>query len=233
VKGMQLEVENVAFTGLASAMALLTNEQKELGALVIDLGAGTTEYVVYADGVIKHTGVLAVGGDHVSNDLAIGLKLPLVRAEQFKLEHGGAFVDDTVRNQTIKLASESGLSERVINLEHLRRIMSLRIEEIFQLIEQALGADGSLDHVRGGVLLCGGGARTPQIEKLAEQVFQLPSWRGRVSSINSLQSTLDQPEFAAAIGLVKFASMQQRREATRSLAKTVKDTFGQFFRRGG
>ena len=75
---------------------LLTNEQKELGALVIDIGGGTTDYVVYANGIIKHTGVLAVGGDHVSNDLAYGLKVPLSRAEQLKIEHGSALVDDAV-----------------------------------------------------------------------------------------------------------------------------------------
>src|SRR5258706_8050310 len=94
VKGLQLEVDEIVFNGLASSLALLTNEQKELGALVIDIGGGTTEYVVYSDGVIKHAGVLAVGGDHVSNDLAYGLKVPLGRAEQLKIEHGAAFVDN-------------------------------------------------------------------------------------------------------------------------------------------
>src|SRR5271154_6384053 len=96
VKGLQLEVEEVVFNGLASSLALLTNEQKELGALVIDIGGGTTDYVVYSDGVIKHTGVLAVGGDHVSNDLAYGLKVPLGRAEQLKLDHASAVLQPDV-----------------------------------------------------------------------------------------------------------------------------------------
>src|SRR5512140_1731164 len=99
VKGLQLEVEDIVFNGLASSLALLNNEQKELGSLVIDLGGGTTEYVVYANGIIKHTGVLAIGGDHVSNDLAYGLKVPLSRAEQLKIEHGSAVVDDAVKGQ--------------------------------------------------------------------------------------------------------------------------------------
>src|SRR6185295_13090773 len=85
VKGLQLEVEDIVFNGLAASLALLTNEQKELGSVVIDLGGGTTEYVVYAGGIIKHTGVLGVGGDHVSNDLAYGLKVPLGRAESLKI----------------------------------------------------------------------------------------------------------------------------------------------------
>src|SRR4051794_38429630 len=94
VKGLQLEVDDIVFNGLAASLAILTNEQKELGSLVIDIGGGTTEYVVYSKGIVKHTGVLAVGGDHVSNDLAYGLKVPLSRAEQLKIEHGSAVVDD-------------------------------------------------------------------------------------------------------------------------------------------
>src|SRR5438552_11720168 len=101
VKGLQLEVDDIVFNGLASSLALLSNEQKELGSLVIDIGGGTTDYVVYADGIIKHTGVLAVGGDHVSNDLAYGLKVPLSRAEQLKIEHGCALVEDLDKGRTI------------------------------------------------------------------------------------------------------------------------------------
>ncbi len=105
VRATSLEVDDVVFNGIASSLALLSNEQKELGALVIDIGGGTTEYVVFYDGVIRHSGVLAVGGDHVSNDLAFGLKVPLSRAEKLKIEFGSARVTDAAKGQTISLTN--------------------------------------------------------------------------------------------------------------------------------
>jgi cell division protein FtsA len=232
VKGLQLEVDDIVFNGLASSLALLTSEQKELGSLVIDIGGGTTEYVVYANGIIKYTGVLAVGGDHVSNDLAYGLKVPLSRAEQLKIEQGCALVDEAVKGQTTVISNELGLPIKTINLEHLRRIMSLRLEELFQLIAQDLEQVDALPYLRGGVFLCGGGARIPEIATLAERILQMPVSLGKTNSISGLKSALDQPEFATAIGLVKFGSFQQRKRAAKtSLADGIKSTLGQIFKR--
>jgi len=232
VKGLQLEVDDIIFCGLASSLALLSSEQKELGSLVIDIGGGTTEYVVYANGIVKHTGVLAVGGDHVSNDLAYGLKVSLSRAEQLKIEHGSAMVDESIKGQTLMLAGELGLQPKQINLEHLRRIMSVRLEEIFQLVGQDLEQAGVLDYVRAGVFLCGGASRSPDIARLAEQVLGMPVCVGKTNSISGLKSALDQPEFATAIGLVKFGSFHQRkRSAKSSLADGIRTTLGQIFRR--
>jgi cell division protein FtsA len=231
VKGLQLEVEAIVFNGLAASLTLLTNEQKELGALVIDIGGGTTNYAVYADGIIKHTGVLAVGGDHVSNDLAYGLKVPLGRAEQLKIEHGAALLDDSVKGQTVTINNEHGLAAKTINLEHLRRVMALRLEEIFQLVEQDISRAGLLDYLRSGVFLCGGGARIPDILKLAEKVFQMPASLGKANSINGIKSALDQPEFATAIGLVKYGSFQQKKRSGGIFGNTFTRTIGDIFNR--
>jgi len=233
VKGLQLEVDDIVFNGLASALALLTNEQKELGSLVIDIGGGTTDYVVYAKGIIKHTGVLAVGGDHLSNDLAYGLKVPLSRAEQLKIEHGAACVEEAIKGRTITASPDSVSGPlKNINLEHLHCIMALRLEEVFQLIAQDLAQAGALDYLRAGLFLCGGGARIPQIARLAEQVLQMPACVGKTNSISGLKSALDQPEFATAIGLVRFGSFQQRKRAAKgSLADGIKTTIGQMFNR--
>jgi cell division protein FtsA len=232
VKGLQLEVDDIVFGGLASSLALLSNEQKELGSVVIDMGGGTTEFVVYLNGIIKHTGVLALGGDHVSNDLAYGLKVPISRAEQLKIEHGAALMDESVKGRNITLTGETG-TLRVVNIENLRRIMHLRIEEIFQLVAQDLENAGIHEFLRAGAFLCGGCSRIPQIARLAEQCLGMPVSLGKAQSISGLKSALDQPEFATGIGLVKFGSFQQRKRAGKiGFSSGLKNTFSQFFRRG-
>jgi len=153
VKGLQLEVEAVVYNGLAASLAVLTNEQKELGALVIDLGGGTTDYVVYMDGIIKHTGTLAVGGDHVSNDLAFGLKVPLGRAESLKIEHGSAIPDEAARGQDINFKSASTGYDRAVSKEHLHLIMAARLEEIFQLIADDIERAGLRHYLGAGIFL--------------------------------------------------------------------------------
>ncbi len=226
VRSLQLEVESIVFTGIASSLAVLTPQEKERGALVIDLGAGITDYVVYADGLIRHTGALAVGGDHVSNDLAYGLKIALGRAEQLKCLHGCARVEPEVKGRTLALSSDSGLPERTVNLEHLHRIMAARLEEIFEIIAADLEGAGLLSCLQAGVVLCGGGARVPAIDQVAERIFGLPVSFGRTRTISGLVATLDQPEFATGIGLVKFGSFQQREPARLRWKKRLQETFG-------
>ena len=229
VRATSLEVDDVVFNGIATSLALLSNEQKELGALVIDIGGGTTEFVVFSNGVIRHSGVLAVGGDHVSNDLAYGLKVPLSRAEKLKIEYGAALVNDSVKGQTISITNELGLELKRLNHEHLQRIMSLRLEEVFQLIAHDLEQAGLTDYLRAGVFLCGGGSRVPGMVKLAENVFQMNVAPGHATAISGLTAALDQPEFAAAIGLVKYGSLKNHRR--RAGQPFLKGLFGRLLQR--
>jgi len=215
VRATSLQVEDVVFNGLASSLALLTSEQKELGTLVIDMGAGTTEYAVYSEGVIRHSGVLPVGGDHVTNDLAIGLKTSLHRAEKLKREHGSAVVTETAQDQTASVTDERGWEVKRVKIGHVQQIMTLRIEEIFKVIAEDLEKEGMTRWLNGGVLLCGGGARVPQILTLAEKVFQMPASIGHASATSGLANALDEPEFATAIGLVKYGALRERKPVTR------------------
>ena len=224
VSGLHLQVENIAFNGLASSLATLSTEQKELGTLVIDLGAGTTEYAIYSGGVIKHTGVLAVGGDHVSNDLAYGLKVPLGRAEQLKVDNGSAVIEPDSNNRLMDLSTDNIIPGKKINLNHLQMIMSMRLREIFELIANDIEKGGLVNYLRAGVVLCGGGARTPHITKLARDVFNLPAAIGRSSTVSGIKNALDEPEFSTSIGLIKFGAFQ-------SQAMPKREGFGRVIRK--
>lgn len=207
---MPVKVEKPVFSGLASALAVLTTEQKHAGAIVIDFGGGTTEFAFFHQGLLRHSGVLAVGGDHVSNDLAYGLRVPLSRAEDLKLAHGGAVPRRESEGQLSGPASGAGLTDRPIPLDRLERIMSMRLEETFELVALRLREADALRLATEGVFLCGGGARTPGIEDLVHRIFQLPVHRGLVQNVSGPANVLENPEFATAIGLVRYAAMRSK-----------------------
>jgi cell division protein FtsA len=212
IEGLELSVEKPVFGGLASALAVLTPEQKEMGAVVIDLGAGTTGFAFFHGGVLRHSGVIAVGGDHVSNDLAAGLKVPMSQAEDLKVKLGSALVDPAVKGAVHSIARDNGLPPRNVNLEHLHRIMHLRLDETLRIVANELAPHGGLALPGAGVFLCGGGARTPELERLAEEIFQLPVGRAHVQNVSGPADVLANPEFATAIGLVRYGSMREQRK---------------------
>lgn len=232
VRSVHVNVEEIVFSGLASALAVLSAEEKQEGALVIDMGGGTTDYVVFAGGILRHAGVLAVGGDHVTNDLACALKVSQSRAEQLKVDYGAAFVEDRIRGQTLDLTNDLGMPLRTISLETLRRVMHLRLEETFELVRQQVTAAGLYDSLGAGVVLCGGCARISQVTALAEQVFDLPVSIGRTQGVSGLKSALDQPEFATGIGLLRFAQQHRVRPVRRSLMRGLADRLKFFIHRG-
>ena len=219
VRELQMDVEELVFSGLASSLAVLTPEQKDMGTLVVDMGAGTTEFVVYAGGVVRHTGVIAVGGQHVTNDLSFGLKVSTSRAEELKRRYGSALYDSAVKGKTVSLGNDLGMQNKSVNLEHLHRIMYARLEETFQLVDNCIDDEGLHEQIRAGVVITGGGANIPQIEKLAHDVFDLDAMVGHASNLNGQKALLDDPENSTAIGLVNYASIRQK-------SKTKKGMFG-------
>lgn len=203
LKGMELEVESLVFNGRASALAVVPPEAREQGALAVDLGAGTTEYVIYANSIIRHSGVLAVGGDHVTNDLSIGLKLTQARAEQLKREHGRAVADPSLESDTITLHNGPGQEGRSVSMANLQRIVAARLEETLVFIRENLAMAGLLSHLSGGVFLTGGGARVPGLAALAAGVFETSARVAHDSDDSGPEELFHQPEFSTAIGLVR------------------------------
>ena len=214
LRKMKLEAENLAFNGLASALAVLNPTQKTDGTLVIDLGGGTTEYAVCSRGVVCHSGVIAVGGDHVTQDIATGLNYTFSRAEDFKIKFGSARVTESVRGQVRDILNETGLTDHRVNIENVRRIMSARLKETFAIVGAELDRCDMVDMVQS-VVLCGGGAYTPDICTLAEKVLELPVQVGAGVNLHGPSSIIERPEYATALGLLKFGvfDFARRRES--------------------
>lgn len=207
VKGLGIEVADVAFNGRVDAMATVTPQHGEQGVVMINLGAGTTEYVVYLNGSLRHSGVLAIGGDHVTNDIAVGLKVSQSRAERLKLEHGSALPDLRRAGRTVNYSSEVGLDDRAVSVGHLHQIMHARLEELLQLIRNDLEQARLLKSINSGVRLTGGGVWIPQIEILAREVFETDIVTADLTG-NGPQNILEGPEYSTAIGLVKYGAQQ-------------------------
>jgi len=208
IKQVPLDVQNIAVSSFASALAVLTTDQQKHGAVVIDMGGGTTDYLVYRDGTIQHSGVLAVGGDHLTNDIAIGLRIPMNRAEQLKLEHGSVVVPPV--DEAISFKREVGLPDLQVSKQQLCRIMNLRVEETLTLIKKELERQKLFDYLASGVFITGGCARVRGLEMMAGEIFALPVHIGHSQTINGPTSAIESPEYSTAIGLVRYGQGTQR-----------------------
>src|SRR3982751_4911690 len=175
VKELPLEVEDVVFSPLATAQVVLTQHQKNLGALVIDIGGGTTDYIVYVDGAVKQSGVLAVGGDHITNDISMGLRIPMTRAEKLKIEEGGVTLGNCLPGETILLKDDSGFAGKEIERETFNTIIHLRMREVFDLLKRQLEEESFINFVGAGIFMTGGCSLLNGIENMAQEIFEMPA----------------------------------------------------------
>ncbi len=205
VRSAQVDVADVAFSGLCAALAVLTPAEKLNGALMIDLGGGTTDFVAYAEERLADAGAFAVGGDHISNDLAFGLRLPLAEAERLKLEFGTAIPDYAVRNQTVTASPGTGQPPRQVRLADLQTIVHLRIEETLVLVREQIRQNKLTSKLGSGVVLTGGGARLKKVDQLAEKIFGLPCRIGRPREVSGMTAVMEQPECSAVVGMLRYA----------------------------
>ena len=209
VKELPLEVEDVVFSALASAQVVLTPHQKSLGALVIDIGGGTTDYILYVDGAVKQSGVLGVGGDHITNDISMGLRIPMTRAEKLKIEEGSVTLGNCLPGETVLLRDDSGFAGKEIERETLNTIIHLRLRETFELLKRKLDEEPFINLIGEGIFITGGCSHLQGIEHLAEEVFELPARVAHAQTMSGLTSAFENPQFSAAIGLIKYAQAVQ------------------------
>ena len=209
VKELPLEVEDVVFSALASAQVVLTPHQKSLGALVIDIGGGTTDYILYVDGAVKQSGVLGVGGDHITNDISMGLRIPMTRAEKLKIEEGSVTLGNCLPGETVQLKDDSGFAGKEIERETLNTIIHLRLRETFELLKRKLEEEPFINYIGEGIFITGGCSHLKGIDHLAEEVFELPARVAHAQTMSGLTSAFENPQFSAAIGLIKYAQAVQ------------------------
>lgn len=218
LRDLCLEPKYPIFSGFAATLALMDAEQRQHGGLVIDLGAGTTEYVFVQRGHIRHAGVLPIGGDHVSNDLALGLKLEIGVAENLKISRGRAISDPQAKDAMLPFECPNG-ERKSIRFDHFQLIMELRLKEIFQIILTLL-TEAQLHLTQDqGVMICGGGACIQMIEKLAASVFQVKTLPYKLSPFEGMCDAIKKPQFATPIGLARYCAAKMAREKGGPLAK--------------
>ncbi|HEV8185495.1 MAG TPA: cell division protein FtsA [Chthoniobacterales bacterium] len=209
VKELPLEVEDVVFSALASAQVVLTPHQKSLGALVIDIGGGTTDYILYVDGAVKQSGALGVGGDHITNDISMGLRIPMTRAEKLKVEEGCVTLGNCLPGESVQLKDDSGFAGKEIERETLNTIIHLRLRETFELLKRKLEEEPFVNYIGEGIFITGGCSQLKGIDHLAEEVFELPSRVAHAQTMSGLTSAFENPQFSAAIGLIRYAQAVQ------------------------
>lgn len=233
-----LEVQDIVLQQLASSEATLTPEEKELGCILVDVGGGTTDVAVYVDGSIYHTAVLAVGGDMLTNDIAIGLRTPQPEAESLKRKYGCALASMARPEEKIEVPSVGGRRPRVLARQTLCEIIQPRLEELFMLVDQEVRRAGYAPRVNGGLVVTGGSAIMEGVPELAEQVFDMPVRRGAPRGVGGLTDVISSPMYATGVGLGLYGAAHRDRRKFRKVTDRnifdkvvarMKEWFGEIF----
>jgi cell division protein FtsA len=204
-----LHVRQLYFTALAAAEAVLSPEERELGVAVLDVGAGTTGLVAFYRGVVLHTAVVRLGGSNITNDLALGLRIPLADAEKLKQRHGGALGDLVTPGEMIEMPRVGGRDPVPLPRRRMSEIIEPRAEEIFSLVREQLETAGVLNRLGSGVVITGGSAIMEGMPELAERVFRLPVRRGTPRHMGGLVDAVNSPMYATGVGLI-LSEFQQK-----------------------
>jgi cell division protein FtsA len=211
-----IEVVQLVFEPLATAEAVLTPDEKELGAVLIDIGAGTAEYALFTEGEVYHSGVLPFGAGHFTNDLAMVLRTPFAEAEKIKVKHGCCLATLVGDEEGVSVPTVAGGTTRVVPRRELATILQPRAEELFTLIRDDLKRHGFEESPRGGVVLTGGGAKLEGLLEIAEQMFDAGVRWGTPRGLGGLVDVVSSPAWATASGLLVYAANAENRDARHS-----------------
>ncbi len=216
-----VEVGDTVLEQLAASEAVLTADEKELGVAVVDIGGGTTDFAVFERGSLWHTGVVAVGGDHFTNDIAVGLRMPIPEAEKLKRRSGCALTSLVPEDETMEVASIAGRRARVMPRRVVSEILQPRAEEICHLLWDEIRKAGFEKSLHSGIVLTGGGSMLEGMVEIAEQIFDLPVRRGEPEGVGGLADHVNSPAFGTSVGLLMYAHRNMQQEPARVGAGTI------------
>lgn len=207
INGFSLKVHEIILSSLASGAIVLNDTERRNGALVIDIGSGVTDFILYRDGYVEMTGTLPVGGDHITNDLSLGLRISYSEAESLKIKHGRAIARPGDKGEKVWLIGDRSIGDRQIPPYSINRIVNARVEEIFQVVKTRIGASWQPEKAAAGVVITGGVSRLPEIDEVARKVFGVEARAGEAESW--INEGLRNPEYSTALGLLYYGLNNQ------------------------
>ena len=230
VREIPLDVEDVVFSPVASAQVVLTQEHKDRGALLIDIGGGTTDFVMYSGGSISSSGCIGVGGDHVTNDISVVMKIPLTKAEKLKVNYGAAILSESPDPEPIVIDDDPQLAGREIDSGLLNEIINARMTETLERLRDQVSMDGELEALGAGVFLTGGCSKLEGLDKLTEQIFNLPVSRGNIGSMSGASAAFENPQYSTPMGLIRYAQILEASRPKLSPIQRLGKKLGVIFR---
>lgn len=204
VRRCGLEVDDIILEQLASSQSVLTEDEKELGVCLVDMGGGTTDIAVFTDGSIRHTAVIPIAGDQVTNDIAVALRTPTQHAEEIKIKYACALAELASADETIEVPSVGDRAPRRLARQTLAEVVGPRYEELFTLIQSELRRSGFEDLIAAGVVLTGGAAKMEGVVDLAEEIFHMPVRLGTPQYVAGLSEVVHNPIYSTGVGLLLF-----------------------------
>jgi cell division protein FtsA len=226
-----LEVEEIILEQLASSYAVLTEDERELGVCLVDIGGGTTDIAIFTEGAIRHTGVIPIAGDQVTNDIAMALRTPTQYAEEIKIRYACALAQLAGADQTIKVPGVGERGARDLSRQALAEVVEPRYDELFTLVQAEIRRSGFEDVLAGGIVLTGGTAKMEGVVELAEEIFHMPVRIGAPAGVQGMLDIVKNPIYSTAVGLLLFGVKQYTANAGvkespgRGLVKKMKQWF--------
>ncbi|WP_081137058.1 cell division protein FtsA [Halomonas sp. BC2] len=210
VRRCGLDVDAIILEQLASSMAVLTEDERELGVCMVDIGGGTTDMAIFSEGAIRHTAVIPIAGDQVTNDIAMALRTPTQHAEEIKVKYACALTQLAASDEMIKVPSVGDRAARDLSRQALAEVVEPRYEELFTLVRDELRRSGYEDMVAAGVVLTGGTSRMEGVSELAEEIFHMPVRIACPQNVRGLADVVRNPIYATGVGLLHYALQETR-----------------------